>query len=551
MLQQRSTSTVEYPDTGRDVISELPDDVVYSIIECLSLRDAVKTSVLSRRWKRVYSGLPILQFDQVNMFQTNSKCCRHYKEKFVRGVNQFIDSYQGLQIDYFGVSFCLGSEFTDDIDRWISFANRMGATMISICLYCQKSCSRAIGDMHGEQIGGKYVIQGEVLRDRNTNLENLELEGCILGPDVANRLSGLETLGLNNTNLALYDINGMFSWLANLKYLTLSNSTLPMKLCLGPLALLKNLVIADCAGIKEVQLSSNANLHSILYGCIENVVFDLSGAPNLEKFHCNAGKTQLHYIFTHLPKHAPKLRTLSMFTTCDSVKHLPESMTIFQHVTELCIMFDYDPNFDMLKLISILGAFPCLNKLIFAINSGESDQRKLEPAEAMDEQVKKNEIGGYFGSLNQQLLLISYLFKHGISLERMVIEPGEKIYVDTRQSLEKEVCGKAYKRLIELSEEDEASCFSILDCHGLCVSESGGPFESLGFGYFYNENDIFLTYDSAVRVWTSQRLNYARQASFLSRMQHPSKLLKQGSTSAAKISSEGLRAPDLSGKKKD
>ncbi|CAL5396316.1 unnamed protein product [Camellia sinensis] len=47
-----------------DIISTLPSNITENILMCLPLRDAVRTSVLSSRWKYKWVTLPKLVFDQ-------------------------------------------------------------------------------------------------------------------------------------------------------------------------------------------------------------------------------------------------------------------------------------------------------------------------------------------------------------------------------------------------------------------------------------------------------------------------------------------------------
>ncbi|KAF8664425.1 hypothetical protein HU200_054597 [Digitaria exilis] len=48
---------------GVDRITDLPDDVLHMILARLpSTTDAARTSVLSRRWRRVWAGVPALSF---------------------------------------------------------------------------------------------------------------------------------------------------------------------------------------------------------------------------------------------------------------------------------------------------------------------------------------------------------------------------------------------------------------------------------------------------------------------------------------------------------
>lgn len=70
-------------DIGEDRISSLPDDVLHCILSFLEAIDAVRTCVLSCRWKLVWTTLPFLSFEFVQGIP---------KEVFVRTVNNIITS---------------------------------------------------------------------------------------------------------------------------------------------------------------------------------------------------------------------------------------------------------------------------------------------------------------------------------------------------------------------------------------------------------------------------------------------------------------------------
>ncbi|XP_017226430.2 putative F-box/FBD/LRR-repeat protein At3g56780 isoform X2 [Daucus carota subsp. sativus] len=48
---------------GEDRLSSLPDELIHQILSFLGTRQAVQTSILSKRWKRMWTGLPVLSFD--------------------------------------------------------------------------------------------------------------------------------------------------------------------------------------------------------------------------------------------------------------------------------------------------------------------------------------------------------------------------------------------------------------------------------------------------------------------------------------------------------
>nr|XP_023903434.1 putative F-box protein At1g32020 [Quercus suber]XP_023916182.1 putative F-box protein At1g32020 [Quercus suber] len=107
-----------FSSTGRDRISELPDDILSCILSHLTLRDAVKTSILSHRWGRKDPS-------------------REEKDKFVKAVNQFLKFHAGTKIVSFVVSFRLGNDYKNDVDEWIRSAIGMGAERLTLCLSVQ------------------------------------------------------------------------------------------------------------------------------------------------------------------------------------------------------------------------------------------------------------------------------------------------------------------------------------------------------------------------------------------------------------------------------
>ena len=60
---------------SEDCISLLPDDILVSILSCLSLKEAVLSSCLSRRWWYLWTGITGLDFaadDELNKIVVDS-----------------------------------------------------------------------------------------------------------------------------------------------------------------------------------------------------------------------------------------------------------------------------------------------------------------------------------------------------------------------------------------------------------------------------------------------------------------------------------------------
>ncbi|KAM0059785.1 putative F-box domain-containing protein [Helianthus debilis subsp. tardiflorus] len=52
---------------GYDRLSSLPDDLIHEILSFIGIKDAIMTSVLSSRWRYIWTTLPYLNFSQQNL----------------------------------------------------------------------------------------------------------------------------------------------------------------------------------------------------------------------------------------------------------------------------------------------------------------------------------------------------------------------------------------------------------------------------------------------------------------------------------------------------
>ncbi|KAJ6856136.1 hypothetical protein NC651_037881 [Populus alba x Populus x berolinensis] len=163
-----------------------------------------------------------------------------------------------------------------------------------------------------------------------------------------------------------------------------------------------------------------------------HVVFDFSSVPKLKRFVIGARERQLHYVFTRLSRHVPRMRSLTGKT-----RYATTRITIFKDVAELNLLFNSNTEFDIWKMIAILRASPSLQKLYLETCSSEDmDRGELEHSEQVHKHLK-------------QIEFAIYLLKHAISLERMVINPVGKYCSALRQPWDEGEREEAYRKLHE------------------------------------------------------------------------------------------------------
>ncbi|KAL6130397.1 hypothetical protein ACLB2K_068776 [Fragaria x ananassa] len=118
-----------------DRISELPCEILVSVLSLSPLKEAAGTSVLSRRWRHVWESTMKLNFDPSNYVAGSNDqgfvlSFMHLEEKlkdenmdnYVSWVNRVLERHRGSKIRQFRACFFLGLRHSNTIDEWIRFA---------------------------------------------------------------------------------------------------------------------------------------------------------------------------------------------------------------------------------------------------------------------------------------------------------------------------------------------------------------------------------------------------------------------------------------------
>ncbi|KAJ4836250.1 hypothetical protein Tsubulata_051386 [Turnera subulata] len=414
---------------NRDLMSELPDHILHLITSKLNLRDAVRTSALSHKWRKLISSYPgnYIKFSGKSMlanYELAEIPCREHREIFVRGVNQFVKLYQHQSghdqpfIDGCKLSFCLGIDFTEDINRWVRFAITMGAKTLQLFFSCWKDCE--IMDDHK----AKFVISGDAFECAQSKFTTLSLKGCVLGPNLGNHLRFLARLRLTAIPaLWQYDLDGMFSYLVNLHTLEILRTYLPQEFCVGKLLRLKFLYVKWCDG-HDITTINFSNLDLIKFICHsrQGIKFNASGAPKLKILTYDVDGAETDIVPCH-PNECPGLQYLTVSTSLFwDISRVLTSTAPTRTITYLRLKSRRATNF--LSLIEILRYFPCLEKLLVVTCSVEDseEQRVIKPpvAGCVYEHLRTIEFGRYC-SHPRQLEFVVHMLKHATALQEMII----------------------------------------------------------------------------------------------------------------------------------
>ncbi|KAL4311420.1 hypothetical protein GQ457_01G005960 [Hibiscus cannabinus] len=125
-----------------DKITTLPDDILSTILSQLTFKEAVATSILSRRWRYLWTfhpNLPIrcedvvLKEDRDDIsFRRKSKIHGVHKDKFIQTVNQVLRGRKGRELQEFGIHYPLLESSACHIDLWVAFAIAINVSKLEL-----------------------------------------------------------------------------------------------------------------------------------------------------------------------------------------------------------------------------------------------------------------------------------------------------------------------------------------------------------------------------------------------------------------------------------
>ncbi|KAI4316776.1 hypothetical protein L6164_024721 [Bauhinia variegata] len=226
MKQREQPQAPCLTDVEPDRISSLPGNLIDQILSHLSIREAVRTSVLSSKWRYKWATLPNLVFDK-ECLSVSSQDHSIIKNKLVRIVDHVLLLHTG-SISKFKLSHhdLIG---VTDIDRWTLHLSRRSIKEFVLEVWkgqrykipsCLFSCRSLIHlELFNCWLNPPSFFQGF------RNLKSLDLQHVTLAQDVFEKLisscpllerltlmnfDGFAYLKIDAPNLQFFDIGGKF-----------------------------------------------------------------------------------------------------------------------------------------------------------------------------------------------------------------------------------------------------------------------------------------------------------------------------------------------------
>ncbi|KAM3237206.1 F-box/FBD/LRR-repeat protein [Capsicum annuum] len=382
-----------------DKISNLPAQIVDKILSHLSLRDAVRTSVLSSKWRYKWVSLPNLVFDNQSLL-ISSQDQTFIKNKIVNIVDHVLLLHSG-PIQKFKLSH-RDLQGVCDIDRWILFLSR--GSVKEFILEIWK--------------GHRYKLHSSIYLCQK--LIHLELFNCLLKPPLTFiGFKSLKSLDLQHITMEQDAFEHLVSSCHLLERLTLMNFEGFSDLKIHA----PNLLFFDVGGVfEDINFMDTFNLAIVSIGLYVNPGFDknltLGSAGNLVKF------------FAHLPR-LQRLEVQSFFLKYLADGKVPGRLpTPCDELSFLSIRINFNHLDECLAALCLLRSSPNLQELEMLARTEEQSALRTV-ASVMEEnyqncmfnQLRHVKIAGISG-LKQELNFINFLLANSPILERMTVKPA-------------------------------------------------------------------------------------------------------------------------------
>ncbi|XP_020522537.1 F-box/FBD/LRR-repeat protein At1g13570 isoform X2 [Amborella trichopoda] len=418
-------------DGNTTQIDDLPDGILSHIVTFLSIQEAVKTSVLSSRWKQVWTATE-------NLFFCEYELCgkqRGYKQrKRMVGIIDHVLKFHINRVERFLLDFDPRG-FESHVDEWVSFLTKSGVQEISINFR---------REVEGVYLGGHdYELPSRFFDCISLRL--LMLKNCIMNvPLDFKGFNSLRTLFLSDVYINGDQLSTLVSKCKVLQGLALlyCRDTESFRMS-GPHSQLKNVMICCCLmSLGDIEIDAPSLLHFCFMGCIFGSpvlsvprLLDATIISCIEKRPPTIQENPFHKVARSLSKlaHVESLTLAGYFVKTLADAEVWNALpTSFPNIKELDVGVNLTKSSETRIIYHFLESCNNLEKIVLSLNQDDKellasqywDLRK--PTYCMANHLKTVTVTNLEGLVGE-IRFVTFLLRHTRKLENITLSFYENL----------------------------------------------------------------------------------------------------------------------------
>ncbi|KAL9155500.1 hypothetical protein ABFS82_09G007400 [Erythranthe guttata] len=394
-----------------DRIGALPDDLLVNILSLLTFKEAIATSVLSSRWRYLWTFVPKLDFDGgESLLKVSSKGCtksllNKERSAYVEWVDHVLALHNNSTVEEFRVFFDLDKSYKDSIGKWIRYALARKIQRLELNL---------TDEFYGRRGYDKYYDFPYKLLKR---VENPIAIDC------------LKSICMNCVNVSGEALEFFLCNCPLLENLSVSESgqLSSLRIISGSSRSLKSLEISLCHNLELVEIR-DSNLVCFKYEG-PRINFLLENVPHLvEMFIGGIITKHMEDVVSLISSHQTRLEILTIDFLKNQVyweeTEMFRSAVKMRNLKKFVVKVDAYKDCSLLPLTNLIRSSPCLRRFVLETNwwAPEVVERKVEKVtKSKYVHLKEMEFVGYNGRISD-LEMIMHFLENSVLLEKIVVD---------------------------------------------------------------------------------------------------------------------------------
>ncbi|TXG50390.1 hypothetical protein EZV62_022914 [Acer yangbiense] len=354
-----NTENIELPEC---CVSRLPDDIIVNIFSRLALLEAARTSVVSSRWRYLWTFTANLDFHAPKtMWDINTKIGERPNEseieekrsKYINWVGKVLELHRGRYINEFRIHFDLGDNQKSYITNWIHTALAKGVQKLEL------NFDRFVGIIWKEY---RFPV---------------ECYNTLKSPHGLSIIKSLRSISLKFVDVNTEIVEFFIYNCPHLERLSVfgSKTLLSLKVA-GSSIQLKHLDINCCRSIKEVEISAPSLLSFKYHG--PQIKLHVQNVPLLLDVSIGGRYgVQLRNLIDPIILYLPQLETLELLLDLkkDRIQFPHFELLKLRHLIFKVIASDHH---NLLDSTQIIKACPFLHKFTLKLICGDGKRELRE-----------------------------------------------------------------------------------------------------------------------------------------------------------------------------